>query len=358
MNLGGAGEPSSHPNFFEFLEELRLRNINLNIFSHFAYMTPERLLELHHLGNDKPFGLHFIVNISAATANTYAKIRPNQSGEIFKKIISHLKLATTMRLAAGKGIYFTYMSVTNSLNYHEIPLMVYKALETGAHELWIKPIEAHGEEVKEFLISAEKLIPYLVSLKLGLYFSDVMQVKLKHRHVMELTINKYGTKLEEHFKQKNFMLYIKEALLQFPELALGYVNIDPRRKNSNADQDVYLHRFEPDEFSQDNIQNAGFSLKLYDQVPCNIGYEYIRFGVNGEVWPCCISKYPLSQNGNDGILNNWHNSKLQSFRKITENFPTEKLHRNDGDWSFCQQCTHTEINNDFFNAANANNNKI
>jgi len=343
INVGGAGEPTAHPNFFEFISELRLRNYNINIFSHFSYMTPERIETLSQLGGAHPMSLHFILNISAGTGETYNKIRPNQSPEVFDKIINLLKLATQIRQQSGRGIFFTYMSVTNLLNYHEIPLMVYRALEIGAHEVWIKPIEVHGIETLNYLIGETHQLSYLINLKLGLYFADYLSVKVMHRHVIELNLAKYNDKLDAHFKITSFNSYIKKSIIMFPELAQYFTNA---LDNKTTQRKIETHRedFNIDADFSDNVQNAGIPLKLYDKVPCNIGREYIRFGVNGEVWPCCISKYPISHNGSNGILTNWHSSKLAHFRKVTENLPNSKLHRTDPDWAFCQQCSHTEIN--------------
>jgi MoaA/NifB/PqqE/SkfB family radical SAM enzyme len=353
MNIGGAGEPTSHPLFFEFLKELRLRNITINIFSHFAYMTPARIEELHELGNEDPNGLRFIINISAATAETYGKIRPNQSPEVFEKVISLLKLVSRKRTEAGRGIFFTYMSVTNALNYHEIPLMVFKAFEVGAHELWIKPIEAHGEEILKYLINDKHLLDYLINLKLGLYFADHLEVAIKHRYEIELVLTKHEKLISAHLINKSFNMHIKETLIRFPELEFTFTN-NIKKQTSNKKIEISIEKFEVDLNSTDNIQNGGISNKLYDKAPCNIGYEYIRFGVNQEVWPCCIAKHPLSQDGANGILSNWHNDKLTNFRHITANFPQSKLHRIDNDWNFCQQCPHTLINEENYRLSEMN----
>jgi MoaA/NifB/PqqE/SkfB family radical SAM enzyme len=349
INLGGAGEPTAHPHFFEFLSELRHRNININIFSHFTFMTVERIEKLHAQGNEHFSGLHFIVNISAGSGRTYRQIRSNQKEEQFEKVIKLLKLASDMRKKDGRGIFFTYMSVTNILNYKEIPLMVAKAKEVDAHELWIKPIEVHGEETLDYIITAKQLDDYLIHLKLGLYFADHLDVKIMHRNVIESILKKYTSDLNKVLNTKNFSQHIKESLINFPELAQQFTSSLELKSQSATERQSLNPLLYDGDLSADFVQNAGLAKKLYDKIPCNIGHEYIRFGVNGEVWPCCISKYPLSHNGSSGITKTWQSQSLTHFRKITSEFPKTKQHRNDDDWSFCQQCCHIEINSEHEN---------
>jgi MoaA/NifB/PqqE/SkfB family radical SAM enzyme len=88
--------------------------------------------------------------------------------------------------------------------------------------------------------------------------------------------------------------------------------------------------------------------QLYDQIPCTVGYQYMRFEVSGDVRPCCISKYPIGLIQNASWRSIWRSAAYQAFRLRMSKIHNQKFHRTDPEFAFCLQCSHVHLN--FHNA--------
>lgn len=92
------------------------------------------------------------------------------------------------------------------------------------------------------------------------------------------------------------------------------------------------------------VANGDIPSDLFSQIPCTIGYSYIRFEVDGNIRPCCIAKYEIGNLKEGDWRDAWHSGAWMSFRQKLATIHIEKFHRNDPEWSFCQQCSHIPIN--------------
>lgn len=92
------------------------------------------------------------------------------------------------------------------------------------------------------------------------------------------------------------------------------------------------------------VANGGVPSDLYSQIPCTIGYSYIRFEVNGNILPCCIAKHPIGATQKNDWRDVWHSGALQAFRRKLSHIHLERFHLTDSEWIFCQQCSHVGIN--------------
>lgn len=92
------------------------------------------------------------------------------------------------------------------------------------------------------------------------------------------------------------------------------------------------------------ITNGNIPTDYYSSEPCLIGYSYIRFQVDGDIRPCCISKYEIGSHCDYDWREIWHSGAYENFRKKMKRISTDKFHLYDPDWSFCQQCSHLTHN--------------
>ena len=75
---------------YDFITEARQRGLRFSTLTNFSYVTKAQIEKLHALAGDDPESMVFYANISAATPETYQKIRPNQSKATFEKVVNIL----------------------------------------------------------------------------------------------------------------------------------------------------------------------------------------------------------------------------------------------------------------------------
>ena len=86
------------------------------------------------------------------------------------------------------------------------------------------------------------------------------------------------------------------------------------------------------------------NLECKFRLPCKIGYQYLRIETRGKVLPCCIANYPVAKLEGQSLAEIWFSHALHAFRQKMEKTPTERFHRKEKEWAFCQQCIHLHIN--------------
>lgn len=345
VTLGGAGEPFTHPDILYFIQALQDKKINVAIYTHFTLLNKEMIDQLSLLGEKgNPDALEFIVNISGASAETYIKTRPNQKAETYKALLENLRYACDIFNREQKGLGITLMTVMNSLNYHEMPQYVALTKSIGAQRLWVKPMEVHGESIKKYLISPEQEFDYALKCKLTLHLAKILGVKLHQSYVLNLITEKKREELKQQDFQ--FKLLFKEELLRLSELNLyQFVNLE--KQSEDLESKGLKNEYQVDQ--QQSIQNAAHPLKYFDQNPCSISQEYIRFKTDGSISPCCI--YPKDfilseERKNLNFQEIWNHPKYQMFSHETLNFPQNLGHRKNPEFSFCHQCPHLDIHED------------
>ena len=92
------------------------------------------------------------------------------------------------------------------------------------------------------------------------------------------------------------------------------------------------------------ITDGGFSTKLYEQIPCTIGYVYMRVEVDGTVRPCCIARVHTGDLTESSMEEVWHGARQNAFRNKLSRIHKDHFHKKDPDWAFCQQCSHKQAN--------------
>lgn len=92
--------------------------------------------------------------------------------------------------------------------------------------------------------------------------------------------------------------------------------------------------------------NGNVPLDFYSNNPCLVGYSYIRFNVGGTIVPCCIAKHSIGDAYKQDWRDVWHSGAYENFRKKMAKIHVEQYHLSDPEWSFCQQCSHLDLNVD------------
>lgn len=147
IQLGGAGDPFTHAQALDFIQTIRHKNIRLSVLTNGAYFKPTDFPLIQKLSGTKS-ELHFFINLSAATAHTYQKVRPNQGAKTWEKIVHDLPQLPS----------FTLMCVLTKDNFLEAPQFVALAHQLGARDVWFKPLEEHGEHTRLLQIEDPALL--------------------------------------------------------------------------------------------------------------------------------------------------------------------------------------------------------
>lgn len=383
VQFGGMGDPFTHKNALDFIARIRACGIPFSTLTNFAYLNDSGVRKLHALTDSSLHSMQFTVNLSAATADTYCKVRPNQSEATFRRVISHLQLASDLCLQDGRGLNVWLLLVMNKLNFHEAPLFVALARDVGATSIWLRPVEIHDEHIARVKVPAESELEYARSIKQALYLADLLNIDVHQRDQNEAVVAEFAGQLaqaeeklpldqqihqlaEAHpllakylYQQKNCrpparpILQKSHAQSQYlfssvfdysdaPKPAPTKATATPGIPRANASKPVTAS--ETKNRSSLGILNADTPARYYDQHPCQIGYEYLRILASGAALPCCPSVYPLADSKDRSILEIWRSGSMQQFREAGAQMHVKRPHRHEPEWMFCQYCSHEQIN--------------
>lgn len=366
LTFGGMGDPMTHTSFFEIVETAMQRGFKVSVISNFAYFTDDKVERLTQLASTDYGSIYFLVNLSAANAETYKAIRSNQTDKTFERVVGHLKLSGELREKYGRGIQYRIISVTTKDNYKDLPDMVALTKHVKGEDLWIKPLEIHGEESKKLLIKPEELLNYALKARLALHFADHIGVSIYDRQILESLISENAESIQKFDQtQKSFTDQIRAEVDQSNFLKIYYNEATKESVTdpfSKANPWQSFNKYNKRDFlvpevktkvvnkTRDNlgvIASGSFPSTYFSEMPCHIGYEYLRITVNSEWLPCCISNYPIQERPKSPFLETWLSGRMTAFREKTKRIHKEKFHMTDPQWKFCQQCVHRLVNEDY-----------
>lgn len=305
VQLGGKGDPLLNPHFYDFVTQLRKRNIMVETLSNLEYPDDKQLEFLTSIGGAGWHDLHIVVNLSAATPETYVHTRPKQKPETFAKVIHNVEKLTKMKKQHGRGVSVTLMCVLCTENYHEAVKYVELAASLNVEQVWLKPVEIHRQ-------SLDFLSP-----------KDSQLEECKQNMVRALDrANELGIRLMEAEVIESY-----RATYPVPQL----------RSIQASNQTVHTGNVHSD-----------YKSDLYSKIPCRIGYTYSRIEVSGIVKPCCVSRHSVGDLNNNSFEKIWNGASMLTFRNKLGRIRQEKFHQKDPQWAFCQHCSHTTANKMFF----------
>jgi wyosine [tRNA(Phe)-imidazoG37] synthetase (radical SAM superfamily) len=176
VQLGGAGDPLTHPHWLEIIAAWRTRGVKTEVLSNFEYPSFNEILEIHKLSRGSG-GITFFVNISAVTAETYIKVRPRQNEETFNRVISNLFYLSKLKEKDHFGSNIILINIINSLNFHEVVEMVRLGSALRA-QVWLKPLEIHNDIHKKFSIGPGQMKQFKTLLQEALDEAKRLNVTL------------------------------------------------------------------------------------------------------------------------------------------------------------------------------------
>ncbi|MDD4973880.1 MAG: SPASM domain-containing protein [Bacteriovorax sp.] len=298
VQFGGSGDPLTHPNWLDIISRWRSRGLIVEVLTNFEYPNHLDLEVLHQLSKGRK-NFSFLINLSAATAETYKAIRPRQSNATFEKVISNIRYSSNLRKQDGHGISITIINIINSQNFREAVKMIELAHELGVG-VWLKPLEVHSSIHQKYTIAEEDYPLFLSIMSQALQRADELKVNLVFREFLK-------TIIEDH----------------------------------QASDET---KFEKSQLDFGSILNGQVPGVLYQTIPCTVAFTYVRFEVNGSVKPCCISPFQMG-NINDANLDEiWHSHRYYAWREKFLKIQTTRFHLKDNEYGFCQICPHIPIN--------------
>lgn len=178
--FGGAGDPLLHKHAMELIRIVREKNIDLYILSNLDYLDEAKAIELSRLGGKRDSALHITVNLSAASAQTYQRIRPNQRPEKFEQILKTVRiLMAEKKRNHGVGVYVTLMSVVQAENFADALEFVKLGQELEVDCVYLKPMEIHSAFHRKLLPTGDLREPYESALQAAVRYAKDQQVNLK-----------------------------------------------------------------------------------------------------------------------------------------------------------------------------------
>lgn len=342
--LGGMGDPLLHKDFIRMAEAISSKNINLQVFTNFSYLNHNQINEISSLASYDPNSINFIVNISAASAKIYTQVRPNQTQKDFELVTSNIKFASTLRKKKNRGIKFSLLSVINSLNYHELLLYPILAKELGAQEFWPKPLEIHSNEMNKYQLSLKQEKELARLYLLCTVLAEKLEIRIEYIDYFEDLIQKHNVSIPASQIEKE----LEEELLLHSVVYTDLINSIVPTKIETLYYHIPHEYFSTDEeFTAQDIHNHYLKDPIenfYDRHPCFIATDYIRFLVDGKVHSCCVSNIETGNLKKDTFRNIWNSSRIESFRKTSQDFPINKNTSTSDEWSFCKSCAHLNFN--------------
>jgi len=130
LHLSG-GEPLARPDIVDIVREARAADLYINLITAAVTLTPQRADALVEAGVD-----HVQVSLQDATAEGCGEIT-NMKGAYAKKV-------EACRLVTERGLPLTLNAVVHRRNLENVPLMIERALELGAHRLEIANTQYYG----------------------------------------------------------------------------------------------------------------------------------------------------------------------------------------------------------------------
>jgi len=92
------------------------------------------------------------------------------------------------------------------------------------------------------------------------------------------------------------------------------------------------------------IENHGVPNKIYQKIPCLIGFSYMRIEVNGDVRACCSSPINMGNIYKKPIKEIWLSMQYNMWRSKFKKIHKEHFHLKNKEFSFCQTCPHLDSN--------------
>ena len=136
LELSGGGEPFVHPKVMEMIDYAKKGGMNLRVLTNLNLVSKDMLKKMFDYGVNE-----ICINFSAATAETYVSVHPNQSKESFYKLINDVSFLTNLRKNVDDAPQIRIIFVICKLNYHELYEIAKLAKKIKANFIEFKIVE-------------------------------------------------------------------------------------------------------------------------------------------------------------------------------------------------------------------------
>lgn len=223
-----------------------------------------------------------LVNLSAGSREVYGKLHPGRAAD-FDKLVANLQYLSKLKKEKGWKLGLTLVQVISRINYTEIPLMIHLAKRIGADATIFKPYIFYGKPEE---MSKDPFIMRKSDL------DEFRQMIPQVEEQIRLSGNPFT------FQE------IKDAFLR-------------------SDQNLYTDR-------------------VYEEIPCLIGWYLSQIGTDGRVTPCCMLTTTMGNINEQRFRDIWFSEIYHSFRTKTRegSFPRST--------DVCQRCENYRDNKEFF----------
>jgi MoaA/NifB/PqqE/SkfB family radical SAM enzyme len=273
VKLVGGGEPFMHPDLIKIVEYIKRkdRRVHIDINTNFSLVDEDKADALLNLGLDS-----FTVSIWAGSPQVYSAVHPNQSVETFYKIKKVLKFISELK--KKQNVSYPRIILHNVIfkyNYRDVRQMIDFALEVGADEIQLVPMDPVKNATDSLLLSDSEKKELLLTL---------YEVRKNHNH--------------------GSLLYTEEN----------------GRFIALTDFEAFIRRSE-----QLDTRSGVYDEYVVNEIPCYVGWLFARIMGTGDVVPCCKGhRMSMGNVYNDRFRNIWFSPRYNQFRKNCLELP--KVH--------------------------------
>ena len=251
IRFTGGGEPFMHPRIMDLLAYVKEKGLICAVTTNFSLVGEKKAEHIAELGVDE-----VTVSLWAGTPNIYARSHPNKTEKTFERIRRSLRVLTAGKNAEAKVIL---ANVIFSMNFMDAIPMLDFALDVNASGIYFTLIDSVSTRTDGLLLNDE-MVSRVVE--------DMKEVR---RRVDALPS-------ERGFVLDNFDGFMQR--LTGGRTATGY-----------------------------------YDREAVDEIPCYIGWHFIRVLPNGDVAPCCrgVDK-PMGNLLERRFSEIWHSPTYDEFR--------------------------------------------
>ncbi|MCM8784400.1 MAG: radical SAM protein [Candidatus Omnitrophica bacterium] len=257
--FSGGGEPLMYPRFWKVISYAKKMGFVCILSSNFTLVDREKAKIFIDLNFD-----HINVSLWAATPETYMRVHLGRDKECFYRTKDILRFIYEHK----KIKHLPHMNIYNVIfkeNFYEVDKMVELAFEVGADSIQFVPMDPVVGKTDFLLLNYRE--------------REIVKEKLKMIKQKLLDDN------PENKRGPNLFICDYEDFLR-------------RLSNEKADKGEYD--------------------SLVKDIPCYIGWDFMRITANGDVYPCLKVNVPVGNIYEEDLLKIWYGEKQRIFRKLAK----------------------------------------
>lgn len=267
IKLVGGGEPFMHPKILDIIEDIKKSQIEVDINTNFTLVSEDIARRLVELEVDL-----LTVSLWAGTEKAYVDTHPNKDNATFLKIREMLKLISVLKRERNvKKPWIRIYNVISNRNYYDVKDMLDFAIGVVAEDIQFVLLDPIKDR------------------------TDCLLINEKEGKFLEAFFNK----LEKNYDYEK-SLYI-----------------DPEAKGS-----ISITAFS--DFRR-RLSDTSSKRGIYDEarilnIPCYVGWLFVRVMTTGNVVPCCKGhRMTLGNLYKDSFIDIWNSGKYREFRHNAKN---------------------------------------